>query len=163
MERKLKGTIKNVRRPSLYEEHIIPKLYNRVHFKIQNFKNSIIGFEKDSPNYHPKTSIKHTSLKSYIFFDPRDIRKCRRYYDAYFDQTSKRIKHSTIGDIFLIDEIHDDGLCKVTDINNIFKFYWDSDLISVNEINNPYDPDDYRDTVFRDNIGHKGITRFSGI
>ena len=146
----------------IYKERIIPNICRSCR-KIQSHANGMTEFAKDNPNYHPRTGSSHTSLKSYIFFDRRNIRNRKQYYDAYYDQTLKRTKYSTIGDIFLIDEIHDDGLCKVTDINNIFKFYWDDDLISINEINNPYDPDDYRDTVFRDNIGRKGITRFSGI
>ena len=135
--------------------------------KIQLFIDAVINFNNDNPNTHPirnANSIKRTTLRKYIFFDISNIKNRKQYYDAYYDQKSKRTKYYTIGDIFLIDEIHDDGLCKVTDINNIFRFYWDDSLISVNEINNPYDPDDYRDTVFRDNnIGCKGITRFSGI
>ena len=147
---------------SIYKEYIIPNL-QRVHRKMQSHANGMIEFAKDDSNHHTRIGIRDRSLKLYIFFDPKNIRKCRKYYDAYYDQALKGIKYSTIGDIFLMDEIHDDGLCKVTDINNIFKFYWDDDLISVNEINNPYNPDDYRDTIFRDNIGRKGITRFSKI
>lgn len=134
--------------------------------RIQLFRNGITDFNKDRPSCHPITKkyhTKHSTLANYIFFDINNIKNRKQYYDAYYNQELKKVKHTTIGDIFLMDEIHDDGLCKVTDINDIFKFYWDDSLISVNEINNPYDPDDYRDTVFRDNIGRKGITSFSGI